>query len=260
MNNDNITPMRPSLFRAIRKGFIDAYDHLGYVVFMTFTTFVLTTLIAGLMSFVWRSIGTPNVVKILSMLPAVFIAYLCAVGVNYFAGMSAYRQHPILLDTLDGIRKLIKPALKMFIIDTIITVVLVADFIFFFVMIGSRHTFIFAVPAILIGYATFTWLLMLVYHLPLLASQFLLESNPSVRVILRKSFLLLADNPGFTVGLFLVIIAFAVLCVVPMFIGIAFLFLGASAFLVTHALRELFVKYGIVEQEPEVVEDNWPNK
>ncbi|MEN6355461.1 MAG: hypothetical protein ABFD83_00090 [Armatimonadota bacterium] len=257
MNNDNSVPMRPSLSRAIRKGFIDAYDHLGYVVLVTFITFMLVALVAGLMSFIWRSPNALNIVKALSILPALFVAYLCAVGVYYFAGMVVYREHPVLLDTLAGIRRLIKPALKMCVIDTLVTAILVVDFVFFFIMIGSKRNMIFAVPAILIGYATITWLNMMIYHLPLLSSQFLLESNTSIKVILRKSFLLMADNPGFTVSLFLVIIAFAVLCVVPMFIGIAFLFLGASAFLITHALRELFVKYGIVEEEPEIVEDNY---
>jgi hypothetical protein len=189
----------------------------------------------------------------------VFVAYLCAVGVYCFVGMAVYRKHPVLPDTLIGIRRLIRPALKLFIVDTLVTAILAVDFIFFFIMIGSKRSLLFVIPAILIGYVAITWLMMMVYHLPLLVSQLLLESNTSIRVILRKSFLLMADNPGFTVGLFLVIIAFAALCVVPMLIGIAFLFLGASAFLITHALRELFVKYGIIEEEPEIVEDNWPN-
>lgn len=251
--------MRPSLLRALRKGFVDSYDHMGYVVLVTFITFLLVAIVVGSAAFVWRSSSVLNIVKVLSILPALFVSYLCAVGVYYYAGMAVYFKHPVLLDTLAGIRKLINPALKLFVIDILVTAILSVDFVFFFIMVGSKHNMIFAVPAVLIGYATLTWLAMMIYHLPLLSSQFVMESNTSIKVILRKSFLLMADNPGFTLGLFLVIIAFAVLCVVPMLIGIAFLFLGASAFLITHALRELFVKYGIIEEEPEIVEDDWPN-
>jgi hypothetical protein len=100
---------------------------------------------------------------------------------------------------------------------------------------------------------------MAIYQLPLLVVQLSTESGMGVGVILRKSFLLMADNPGFTLGLFLVIIAFAVLCAIPMFVGFAVLFFGASAFLVTHALRELFIRYGIIEAEPEAADEGESN-
>ncbi|MHB9037574.1 MAG: hypothetical protein ACYC64_12980 [Armatimonadota bacterium] len=259
MNNDVSTPARARLSRALRKGVIDAYDHLGYVVVVTLATFALTSVVASLTALVVRSVGgAPNIVILALMLPALLLAYLGAVGVYYYVNKSVYREHPAVLETVVGIRLLFKPALTLFVIDFAITAVLAADIAFFLQLFSKSHNIVFAGLAILMGYVSIIWMIMFMYHLPLLIAQLSIESGTGARVILRKSFLLTADNPGFTVGLFLVIIAFAVLCAIPMFVGIAVLFLGASAFLITHALRELFVKYGIVEEDPEVLVDGWP--
>lgn len=252
MDNGNTLP-RASLGRALRKGFVDAYDHLGYVVVVSFIAFILTAIV-GLIALVGKS-NAQFVVKMLLMTPAALVAFLCAVGVYYYAGMFVYREHPALMDTLSGIRLLIKPALKLFAVDIVISVVLAADLAFFFKWFTTGRNPIAGAAVIVVVYVVIFWLLMAIYHLPLLIAQQVLESGTSIKAVFRKSILLMMGNLGFTVGLFLVIIAFAVLCAVPMLSGIAFLFLGTSAFLVTHALRELFVRYGIVEEEPEIPEE-----
>ncbi len=246
-----------SLGRALSRGFRAAYDHLGYVVFVTFVSFVLT---AGLFSAAVagaNAIGRAGgMVKMLFFIPAALAAWLLATGVFYFANKSVYHEYPTLADTWRGIGELLWPALALFFTDLLVTAVLVGDAIFF---LGVRGGPVFLALGILSGYITLVWLMMLMYQLPLLPAQAKMESGPKPLVIVRKSFLLVADNPGFTVGLFLVIIALAVVCAVPGFVGMAVFFMGATAFVLTHALRELFIKYGIVEDEPDVVEDHgWP--
>ncbi len=248
-------PVRPvSLTRALRKGFRDAYDHLGYVVTVSLIAFFLSAIFFTAAAALLRnSPGLPPVVFVLAMLPAALVYYLCAVGVFCYAGRFVARQRPAPLDTWNGIRELLIPALKLFAVDGIITAVLVVDVAVMFIM-GSRNL-VFLAFAILCLYVLIVWFMMVMYHLPLLVAQASMESGPRARIVIRKSFLLLIDNPGFTVGLFLATICLVVICAAPVLIGLAILSLGTLAFLLTNALHELFVKYDIVEPESEIVAD-----
>jgi len=163
--------------------------------------------------------------------------------------------HATISDTWEGIGRLIGPALAVFAADLIITAVLLGDAAFFLIAFRARGGAVLSGLGILFSYLSLMWLMMVMYHAPLLVAQLEMESGPGVKVVLRKSLLLAMGNPGFTLGFFVVIIAFAAICALPAMLGIAILFPGAAAFLLTSALRELFIKYGVVEEEPEVVED-----
>ena len=253
MNDEQTTPHPISLFTALRKGFRDAYEHMGYVVFTTFLSFLITSAVFSLAVLAQRYVS--NLAGALLVIPAILAAWFCAVGVFYYANKSVFHEHPTLADTWKGIKTLFAPALALFIVDFIITLVLLGDVIFFLRFLGPKGNSLFVIIGVLCGYLSLMWLMMAMYHLPLLIAQLSMESGPKPLVILRKSYLIMVDNPTFTVGLFLAIIAIAVLCVIPMLIGIAILFLGVAAFLLTHALRELFIKYGMVEEEPDIAEE-----
>lgn len=248
--------VRPaSLSRALKKGFREAYDHLGYTVLSSFFIFIVSSLVFSLGWAAYRL--SPSIAGIVLFLPAVLVYWLCMLGVFYYANKVVSHESPSVSDTLRGIRVLLLPAIPLFLVDLIISTVLLGDAVFFFRLAVLRKTLAFNMAGVFFASITLIWLMMFQYHLPLLVAQLKIESGPRVGVVLRKSFLLLADNLGFTVGLFVVIIAFTALCVLPKFIGIAILYPGVVAFLLTHALRDLFIKYGIVEEEPEVVEDRW---
>ena len=256
MNDDHAPPRPVSIGRAIRTGFRDAYDHMGYVVFATFVSFLCTAAVLSLVFVVLRSVpGIPLIAQLALMLPVAFVGYICAVGVFYYAGKSADHEHPAVHDTLVGIKKLFVPALGLFVVDAFFMGVLGGDAVLFLAMFTPKGSAVFLALSILCAYLSIVSTMMAMYHLPLLVAQLEMESGPRTFVILRKSFLLMADNPGFTVVLFLVIIAFAVVCALLALVGMALLFLGVCAFLLTHALRELFTKYGILEEEPEIPED-----
>ncbi|MCL5104171.1 MAG: hypothetical protein M1133_08660 [Armatimonadetes bacterium] len=250
--SDQRTAFHPaSLARALRNGFRAAYDHLGYVVFVSLGSFIM---FVGIQSLVALAVGHGlGSVWFITLAPGALFVYLFAVGVYYYVNKIVFHEHPVVADMWVGIKRLVRPALGMFVVDFVITAVLVGDTVFFAMM--SRRELAMLAPAFLCFYLTLVWMMMTMYHLPLLIAQEKMESGPRAWLILRKSFLLMADNPGFTVGLFLVIIAFAVVCAIPVLIGIALLGLGATAFVLTHTLRELFTKYGIVEEESELVED-----
>jgi len=257
MSDERTRPRPASLGRALSRGFRAAYDHLGYVVFATFLAFVAVAALFSLAARLVKVMGpTWGMTKVILFIPAALAAWLAAVGMAHFANKVAYHEYPVLGDTWSGIRSLLGHAIALFALDLLVMAVLLGDAAFFF---SARGNTVFLALGILSGYILFVWLAMCMYHLPLLPAQAKMESGPRPLVIVRKSFLLAADNPGFTVGLFLAIIALAVVCAVPGFVGMAAFYLGATTFVLTHALRELFIKYGITEDEPEVVEDRgWP--
>ncbi len=256
MSEDQTQPRgRASLGRALRKGFRAAYDNLGYVVFTSFVAFVATgSLFAGAVKVAGAT--KPGMGGIVLFLPAALVGWLAAIGAFYYANKSVYHQHPSLGETWAGVGKLFWSAIGLFALDLVVTALLLGDTVFFLSVRGNTMLPMLGVAC---GYVALVWLMMAMYHLPLLVAQLGMESGPRPLVVVRKSFLLAVDNPGFTVGLFAAIIALAIVCAVPAFIGTAVFCLGAAAFVLTHALRELFVKYGIVQEEPDVVEDKgWP--
>lgn len=284
MEQEQITLRPARIGAALGRGFRGAYEHLGFVVVASFVSFLVVSAGLSLGMTLARTAGVGGVGQFVFVLPALVLGWLCAVGVFYYAYRSVFHGRVQISDAWCGIRKLLGPALALFAIDLLITAVILGDFAFFrstlagvanqlagleklkaasglsaaqeaqLHSLGRTHILLLAVT-IVFGYLSAAWGAIAMYHLPLLAAQSEMESGPRPGVVLRKSVLLAGGSPGFTVVVFLVIIAFAALCALPKLIGVAILFLGAAAFLITHALRELFIRYGVIEEEPEVIED-----
>ncbi len=244
-----------SLNKALKQGFVAAYDSLGYVVGASFAVFFASALVTTLMALIARTASAPGFLGLLFVVPGLLVAWFGAVGVFFYVRKAIFHEHPTVGETWQGIRILLGPAIALFVVDLLISVVVLGDLAFFALAFKANGGMVLAALAIVSAYVSLMWLMMSLYHLPLLIAQLGIESGPRVKVILSKSFLLTADNPGFTAGLFVVIIALAVLCALPALLGIALIFTGAAAFLLTSALRELFIKYDMVEEEPEIVED-----
>lgn len=253
MTEEQTTLPPARLGRALAKGFRAAYDALGYVVAGSFVTFIICAILLTLGGLAARHINSP--LGILVILPAVFAAWLAEIGMLYFAHKVIYDGHAMISDTWEGIGRLLRPAIALFVVDLAITVLLLGDAAFFLIAFKTRGGAGFAALGALFGYTSLMWLMMSIYHLPVLVAQLEMESGPRVKAVLYKSLLLAMGNPGFTLGFFVVIIAFTALCALPALLGMAVLFLGTVAFLLTSALHELFVKYGVVESEPDAIED-----
>lgn len=247
---------RASLGRALRKGLREAYDRLGFVIAASFAAFAGTAGVAALGVRIIDATQPGMYIGAALLLPAAFFYFLCMVGTVYFADKAVYHERPSPADTWAGVKALLAPAAEIFAIDVLVTGILLGDAVFFLSLKSSGLGLIMAVVCV---YGAGLWTAAGVYHLPLLPAQLRMESGPRPTVIIKKAFLLALGSPGFTLGLFVAIIAFAVLCAIPAGLGMATLFPGAAAFLLTHGLRELFVRYGIVEEEPETAEDpGWP--
>lgn len=255
MSDPETTRKPASLNKALKLGFRGAYDSLGYVVGASFVAFIGSAVVLTVMALIAGRVKGAGPVGLLLIVPGLLVAWLCAVGIFYYVRKAIYHEHPAPADTLEGIRRLAAPVLALFVVDLLVTTLLIGDLAFFVLAFRAKGGAAFAALGIISAYIALMWLLMSVYHLPLLVAQLEMESGPRLGKILYKSFLLAADNPGFTVGLFVVIIAFATLCALPAMLGMALLFPGVAAFLLTCSLRELFIRYGVVEEEPEIVED-----
>lgn len=254
MSEQEVVRKPASLNKALKHGFGAAWDSLGYVVGVSFATFFAGAIVFTLMGLIAARCKPAGPVVLSLALPGMLVAWLCVVGVFYYARKALYHEHPSPMDTWEGVKKLAGPAIALFTADLLISVILVGDVVFFALAFKTRGGALFAGLAMVSTYIALMWFLMSLYHLPLLVAQLTMESGPKVKAILYKSYLLTADNPGFTLGLFVVIIAFAVLCVFSV-LGTTLLLPGASAFVLTSSLRELFIKYGVAEEEPEVVEE-----
>lgn len=256
--SDQSTSPRADLRRALARGFRESYDRMGYVLAVSFLWFLAVAVTYTVFSFViaLRPL-LPDALKAAFLAVVALAGYIWALGVFYYANRVVFRRDPAPMETLTGIRRLFWPGLKLFLADLAVTAVLVADSVFFFVRIEDGFGYL--ALAVFSFYVTLMWLVVSMYHLPLLAAQLEMDSGPGTWVVVKKSLLIAADNPGFTLGLFVVIIALTALAVLPMLIGMAVFFLGVLAFILTHAIREIFTKYGIVEQEPDNVADGgWP--
>ncbi|MCX6345105.1 MAG: hypothetical protein NT018_08520 [Armatimonadetes bacterium] len=251
MSNEEAADRKISLARALKNGFLSAYDHLGYVVCASLICSALSLAVYGLT--VMSTGFLHGASRLLVFIPALLVAFICAAGVFYYANMAAFEKRPAVIDTLMGARKLLVPAIELFFVDGFITAVLLVSSAFFVSRMGTGSLYLAA--ALLSAYLLLIWLIVAMYHLPLLAAQLDMESGPKPLVIMRKSFLLTIDNLCFTVCLFVVIIAIVMLCALPRFIGILAIFLGVISFVLNHALKELFKKYGILQPEAEPVKD-----
>ncbi|MGI6296661.1 MAG: hypothetical protein ACOX3G_11295 [Armatimonadota bacterium] len=242
-----------SLNRALKQGFRGAYDSLGYVIGASFTVFLASAAVFALMRFALQLAN--GIFGLLFFIPVLFVGWIGAVGIFYYVKKVIFHENPSASDTLTGIRSLFWPATMLFVVDVIVTAVLTGNIIFFALAFRANGGVLIAALGIVSAYIGLMWLLLSMYHLPVMMLQSEMESEPTLRKIIYKSFLLAADNPAFTVGLFVVIIAFTLLCSLPAMLGVALLLPGTVAFLLIYSLRELYIKYGIIEPEPEVIED-----
>lgn len=247
---------RASLARALGKGIVDVYDRLGLVVAASFiwSVAVLIPVTVGL-ELQRRIPMRPPWLSIAGAAAAALIGGPILAGTFRMAYKAVYRDDPSLLDLFSGFRELLRSSLALVGVSAAAAAILAADSAFFFGIIGplGRNWVFFAVGAACL-YALLAWLMTAMYHLPALAAQRPMGQREGALAAIRKSLLLAAHNPGFTIGLFVVILGFTVLCTASV-IGLPLLFAGTVSMVLTRALRELFLRYGIVEEPPEVVED-----
>ncbi|MEN6371516.1 MAG: hypothetical protein ABFD64_05825 [Armatimonadota bacterium] len=251
----DISPAR--FGKALKKGFFDVYDRFGLTIAASLIWAVITAVPLGLGWDLWT--GNPSKFRIFlaGLTIAVFIGTPVFAGIFKMAYKIVYHNDPGLGDILTGARELFLPSLSLALIDIAVISMLVIDALFFMGVFGplkGKGNLGFSLAGILFLYLLVTWLMTVLYQLPVLAAQKPMGQRKGAVAAIKKSLLLAAHNPGFTIGLFVVILGFSILCAVSAF-GMLILFAGTVSILLTHALRELYIRYKVIEEPPEIGED-----
>ncbi|MEN6520630.1 MAG: hypothetical protein ABFD46_05700 [Armatimonadota bacterium] len=258
MDEEEQVDISPARFgKAIRKGFSEVYDRFGLVIAASLIWAVIIAVPLGLGWELWRRNPSKPWIVLIGMIVAVFIGSPVLAGVFRMAYKVVYHDDPGLGDILTGARELFLASLSLALIDIVVISMLVIDAMFFMGMFGplkGKENLVFFLAGILFIYLLVAWLMTVLYQLPVLASQKPMCQREGAAAAIRKSLILAAHNPGFTIGFFVVILGFGILCAVSVF-GMLILFAGTVSMLLTHALRELYIRYKVVEEAPETVED-----
>ena len=242
--------------KAIRKGFSDAYDRFGQ---MIAASLIWVTSAAVPISIGWelqRQLPTSGIWFVLAgIIASIIISAPVIAGIFKMAYKTAYYDDPGLDDIFSGARELFLSSIGLAVINVFIVLLLLIDAMFFMGLFGplKGNWFSFGL-GIFFLYMLTAWLMSAVYHLPVLAAQKPLGQRTGAIAAVKKSLIFAAHNPGFTIGLFVVILGFSILCAVSV-LGMLILFAGTVSIVLTHAVRELYIRYRVVEDTPEVVED-----
>jgi hypothetical protein len=237
---------------ALKRGFADAWDRLGLV--------VGASIIWSLSAFV--PIAAFSATRQMRMtLIGVVISWILStpvlIGIFRMAHKILYRDDPSLGDILDGIHELGWSAYVLSAINLIVVAVLAADVTFFFGMLGhAKAPIVYLLIGLLSLYILMGWGISMLYQGPALAAQKRLSQRGGAVQAIKKGWLLFAGNPVFTIGLFVVILGFGILCALSV-IGMLILYAGVVSILLTHALRELYIRYGVVEEPSEIEDHEW---
>ncbi|BCW98002.1 MAG: hypothetical protein KatS3mg024_0829 [Armatimonadota bacterium] len=242
-------PHRPRLIWAIRRAAGDFYDRLGLMVLAS-AVMMLFPAMAVMAGQALRSVAGPTATGMAMFLLA-WYGLACGWGVNILiAHRIAYFLDPGPDAFRDFARTFLWPSLKLGTLQLVLTMVMLVDAAFFL----SRSSLLLKIAGMLMAYLLLLWLLMQVWQWP-----FLITEEGGVWKAVRKSGLLLLDNPFFTLGTFSVTMTAGALLLLSG-IGAVVALGGLGACFIVRAHRELLMKYGVVEDEPEVIEDTgWPS-
>jgi len=229
----------PSFRKTGRKWLSDVYDRLGLVIMSSLTWFGI---ILGLVWVIIR-VAWPNMLLVFLALATAYVLLIAPItaGVFFLARRIVTRDDPSLSDVFHGTITFAMPAWTLGLAQVAVTTIILVNMWFYL----TRHSLALNLIGVLCIYVMLLWSLASVYHYPILV-----EQRPGALKILKRGFLLTADNVTFTAKTFSVIILLTCLCIVIPFC-LPLLFAGTASILQVRALRALFVKYGLLEPERE---------
>lgn len=238
-------PYRPSFLRVLKQSVVALYDHLGLVV----TTNLLWVAAGGLaITAAYGAMRVAGPAGALAAIPIALVGWAAAnAGMWYVAHRIATRQDVAPADIFIGVRTHFKASLGLVGIH-MAGIILLAFNAWFYAALVEKHPWVLPMSVL--------WLCALGYFLTLMlyTYPFVMTQRVGAWAALKKSALVAADNPGFTLMLGVVAGAWALLGAVPVWsrsmlpTGFAVLILAtcyaaAVALLASHALAALLKKY-----------------
>lgn len=241
------TRYRPRLIWALRRGIVDFYDRLGLTVAGSLLM-MAPVAVAGLIAPVIGRTGSPLLAGALLLLISWYGAGL-GWGMNVLQAQRIAAYEDPGTHTFAGFFRSFGPeAARLLSVQLIVTLILVFDTALFVL----NPSALFRAAGIVTGYILLLWTMSMLWHWP-----FMVRGEQGIWRILKKSGLVVLDNPFFSLGALLIA---AVAAALLMMSGIGFLVLGgALACFVVRAHREILKKYDLEEDEPPLAADEgWP--
>jgi hypothetical protein len=239
-------------WKTIKKSFADAYGYLGLTVLCSIIVFGIIPAGCGILYLL--KIKDPYIWTIMVLFLYIFAVSPFLAGAHYMARKMVTNDEPSASDLFRGAKEFLFPSWALGAVQVVFTFVVFAGMWFYF----TRGTLPLKLVGLVILYVLIFWALSTIYHFPIL-----IEQRPGALKTIKRGFLLLMGSPGFTVSIFLVIILLAFIGIAST-IGLPLLFFGIISIIQIRALRVQFMKYGLIESEPEPVTgdssgaDDWP--
>jgi len=229
----------PGFWTTFKKWLIISYDRLGFVLLCSFVWFVA----AGLVLAAAMAISHG---RIIVMVPIAAVAYTIILSpmlaaIYRLSRNIVFHDSPSAADLITGLKTYALDAWSVAFSQVIVTTFLGLNLWYYVRQGGMFHL----VLAAFFVYLIVFWLMSAMYHFPLLV-----EQKPGVWKILKRGFLFTIGSPGFTAGVFFVIILLTCLCVLSRFL-LPLVCTGMVSIMGMLALRTMFIKYGVIEPDVE---------
>lgn len=210
-------PPPPSAGRSIRLAFSAIYDYAGSAIAASLLAFVAFFTACSLLFQGWILVGrgprfSGFILIGLVLLAAPSILGPLLAGLFTLARGMFLHDDPHLFDIGRGLRRLARQAWGLAYLQTLVNTILVSDVLW---LLARPETFL-KVFGIVVAYALLFWSMMMTYQWPLLV-----EQEARLSVILRRSFLLSAANPFYTLGITLLVM-FLLLAPIVFFFAFSF--------------------------------------
>jgi hypothetical protein len=235
------------LGRELLRGVREGWDRLGMVLAVSLTwTFLL---FAALWMGALLSFALPGLIG-MALGALVVMGILCgpSAGVFHLAHKTGAREEVSYLDFWRGAIKLWRPAFVLGLTHLLVGTLFIANLSFYMSLRNVAGT----AATVLCLYTLLFWLMMAVYHLPLLVAQeaglFDEEGKPARRgtfAVLRRAFYLAFGTPFFTLGLLLTLLLVTALLMATG-VAAALLWAGWLPLLITYPTRALLIRYGVL--------------
>ncbi|HSV72719.1 MAG TPA: hypothetical protein VLH79_03055 [Chthonomonadales bacterium] len=239
-------PRPPRTGRELRRALADAWDALGLVCGVSLTVFAV--------------IALPPASAVASQHPLLVGAAVVWVflvggplwfGTCHVAHLIASRDEPNYAALWSAARRHWKQAVALALVQGIISLVLLADIVFFVTRAFPGA----ALVAALFGYALLFWWMNCLYHWPLLVAAHagIIARDggapPRLRSVLKNALVMAVSAPGFTsIFLLATMVTFALLAATG--VGLAMLGAGLVAIVTTTAGRAQLVRFGALPEPP----------
>ncbi|MCF7943383.1 MAG: hypothetical protein K9L21_03010 [Spirochaetia bacterium] len=219
----------------IKKAFFDGWDNLIGLIILNLG-FVISL---GIAYAVFLSFQVHAVIGVVLLILYLWGLNIFIGGVSFYVKEFVFYQRPGAREFIDCLKSAWKPA----VMHTIIMFILLVMIFFVIPFYASFEGLIGAVVIALLFWVSLFTAMGLMYYFPLIAQ---LEKNPKKAV--KKSFLLVFDNIGFSFFLLLYTILNSIISILT-----AFLIPGFSSVLMSHqgAVKLLMFKYDYLEETPD---------